>query len=131
MFKRLFAALAVGGVVAVASVAAAAGLDVDNGVGPVLQAGSVTELTCDDAVQVYSTMQNPTAELPVLNLVNVGGIDGDCVGLNLLVWVTDGGGTELGFAAAPITGGDVSISFLSQAIPVADVEAIHLGIQNP
>lgn len=124
MIKRLISTLAIGGVVVAASVAAAATLDFTDPQ-PVVQANSVTDVSCDeDGVNV----EGFGVELDDLSGHNfvVSGIDDDCIGRTLAVKIVDGSGAQLEKAAAVITATSLDNNEVSIPInPAISLEAIE------
>ena len=132
MFKRLFATLVLGGGVVVASVAAAAALDITNESSVAAQAGELEGLQCDDSgVQLYplSNWDGSPVNNFVFEQLNVSGIDSDCAGNTLKVVLTDLNGNFIVQGNTTI-GADPAVVTFSPAPLTEDVHDIHLSIQN-
>ena len=130
--KRFILALLVGGVVFGTVFAVAATLFVD---GRMLQAGSDTDLICDDdpaGVQVwYNVIWDAGLEKHVVDKVSIGGINEACNGATVNVVLTDIGGANIGQASATKNpqppAGNPQVDF-SPNVPVEDVYDVHVAI---
>lgn len=116
------------GVLAMLSIAAAAGLNIDNSV--TAQSGNTDLVACDDAIQLWpqSNWQGTPVNDYVLQGVTVAGINSACDGMTVKVTLTAAGGTWLAEGSATISG-NTPISF-SPAPLTADVFDMHVSIQN-
>ena len=126
---RKLLVLPVIGVLAVLSMAAAAGLNIDNT--PTAQVGSDTDLTCDNAVQVYfNNNWDATDNQFEVATVTVAGISGNCDGKTVKVQLTAGGnevGPTLGLTYTDPT--NPSFDFSSYDISTLSVTDVHVVIQ--
>jgi hypothetical protein len=104
-------ALAVGG---------ASGLNLAGGVA---QAGVEADLRCDeDGVQVSYGL---TADLSAVNSLTVAGIDADCAGAVMVVWVDRASASPLQFLAVPLSPGSRSFG-ISPPVPVEDLVGVRV-----
>ena len=132
MFKRLFVTLVLGGFVAVASVAAAATLPIQNASTVSAQAGEVEGLQCDpDGVSLNprSNWEGGSVDNYVFAELSVSGINDACDGNILKVVLTDINGNYIVESSTTI-GVDPAVVAFSPAPLTEDVHDIHLTIQG-
>lgn len=123
--KRLIVALLVGGVMFGTVFAVAAALNVNTGT---LQAGGETDLSCDDAVDVFiNGAWSNTASAYVVTGVIVTDIDTECGGGTIKVTLTKTGGDLI---EEMILGGIGTSATLNTTttVKVEDLEDIHVLI---
>jgi len=129
MKMRKLLVLPVIGVLAVLSMAAAAGLNIDNT--PTAQVGSDLDLTCDSAVQVYfnNNWDAGTNQFEV-DTVTVAGISTNCIGKTVKVQLT-AGGNEVGPTLGNVHAADVNevFNFAPSNISTLSVTDVHVVIQ--
>ena len=132
MFKRLFATLVLGGVVATAAVAAAATLPIQNASTVSAQAGEVEGLQCDpDGVSLNprSNWEGGSVDNYVFAELSVSGISDACDGNTLKAVLTDANGNYIVEGSTTI-GADPAVITFSPAPPTEDVHDIHVTIQG-
>ena len=125
--RTLVVAVVLAALVGGTTIGAAASLDVADSV---LSGGSASVSSCDTDgvdVQYHLTWREGFA----IDRLTVDGIDDACIGLHLsLVFIVNGFAIDLGSATVPATRPDANavVIDVTQDIPAADVEVVHIAI---